>query len=512
MLLTGVYFKCFLFSDSAAVTWMLERERMQTSSTEWKLAWVVLGRPLVPLSVWDPDITHGLLYCPFTGWLAGSIEEARILTCGETLFKGGILADSMGLGKSVEVLACILANQYQPPTIDTSSSVRRRLDFEEMDQSIVIATTTTENEQTEFVDDMADFVDADDDSEDGCDTSNQELSPFVGSEACAVVTPDKKDTIMKERWLDVDIVGTCICGELIGFTTSDGPGPVVVCADCNEPMHARCAYLDTSDAVEQVTRHVRYMQRFTNIRKDCRVVDRSHCPCCIDAQESGATIIVSPPAIIHQWEREVRRHTHVNGKPLRVVVYEGIKNVIQSKCINKLHPRYLANADIVLMSFDALKSDLGHTEDNSYLSRGDSMAEHTLRKRKRYRVVPSPLLSVHWWRVCLDEAQRIESPTAGSALMAVKLKAVHRWCVSGTPIGRGKLEDLFGLTLFLGMQPFADKQWFRKCFSSTYRNLDVRVKELLANAYWRSTKVRISPELLACVAFLSSPYSQAPYC
>jgi hypothetical protein len=36
--------------------------------------------------------------------------------------------------------------------------------------------------------------------------------------------------------------------------------------------------------------------------------------------------------------------------------------------------------------------------------------------------------------------------------------------VSGTPVGRGKLEDLYGLLLFLRLEPFSSKEWFAKCF------------------------------------------------
>jgi len=60
------------------------------------------------------------------------------------------------------------------------------------------------------------------------------------------------------------------------------------------------------------------------------------------------------------------------------------------------------------------------------------------------QVVPTPLTRLRWWRVCLDEAQMVESSTAKAAEMALKLDAQHRWAVTGTPLSRG-LEDLFGL-------------------------------------------------------------------
>ena len=35
--------------------------------------------------------------------------------------------------------------------------------------------------------------------------------------------------------------------------------------------------------------------------------------------------------------------------------------------------------------------------------------------------------------------------------MARQLQATHRWAVSGTPLGHGRLADVYGLTSFLGL-------------------------------------------------------------
>jgi len=130
-------------------------------------------------------------------------------------------------------------------------------------------------------------------------------------------------------------------------------------------------------------------------------------------------------------------------------------------------------------------SDLGHSDDNKFVG---SDGNSNLRKRKRYRVVPSPLLAIQWWRVCLDEAQRVEQPTAASAKMALKLKSELRWCVTGTPVGRGKLEDLYGLLLFLGLNPFMIRTFFNKALDSGHCNISERIKQLLGGIFWRSTK------------------------
>ena len=164
-----------------------------------------------------------------------------------------------------------------------------------------------------------------------------------------------------------------------------------------------------------------------------------------------------------------------------------LKNGKQDGTVSHLHPRLLADADIILVTFDALRHDLGHSDSNPFTK---GTGRTSLRKRKRYRVVPSPLSSISWWRVCLDEAQRIEEPTAGSAQMALKLESQFKWAVSGTPVGRGKLEDLFGLLLFLqAPPPFNETDWFRRCFSVAANNsyLGKRLQHLLGRVFWRST-------------------------
>ena len=254
------------------------------------------------------------------------------------------------------------------------------------------------------------------------------------------------------------------------------------------------------------------------------ICSRERCPTCVftgvqenkKLVESGATLIVTPAAILSQWEREIRRHvgfraeqksvqdgspiqTFTNTQGLKVLIYPGVKELCNrgNKAngnassgssatvppIHLIHPQILADADIVLMTFDSLRDDLGHSSENPYVAAG-----RQLRTEKRYRVLPSPLTSIDWWRVCLDEAQRVETPTATSAKMALKLTSQFRWCVSGTPIGRGKLDDLYGLFSFLKLGPFSSKKWFQACLHRGHRGVDDRISHLLSSVIWRSTK------------------------
>lgn len=77
----------------------------------------------------------------------------------------------------------------------------------------------------------------------------------------------------------------------------------------------------------------------------------------------------------------------------------------------------------------------------------------------RYPVIPTLLTRIFWWRICLDEAQMVESNAAAATEMALRLYAKHRWCITGTPIQR-KLDDLYGLLRFLKSSPFNNSRWW----------------------------------------------------
>jgi E3 ubiquitin-protein ligase SHPRH len=146
-------------------------------------------------------------------------------------------------------------------------------------------------------------------------------------------------------------------------------------------------------------------------------------------QPCGTTLIVCPAPILSQWHSELQRHIHPGA--LKVVVYHGQPQAGKPSAPTPapaataaggggvVTAAQLASADVVLTTYDVLRQDL--------LRQPDAEEEQrTLRTRKRYEVVPTPLTRLRFWRVCLDEAQMVESSTARAAAMALRIQTVSR--------------------------------------------------------------------------------------
>lgn len=210
--------------------------------------------------------------------------------------------------------------------------------------------------------------------------------------------------------------------------------------------------------------------------------------------ESRATLIVCPVPILSQWESEIEKHV-VKGA-MKVVKYFGQEQPKSHASSRVVTPEDLADADIVLTTYDTLRHDLYRNPDRS--------AGRSLRYEKRYQIVPTPLTSVNFWRIVVDEAQMVESSTAKATEMVRKIAAVHLWCVTGTPISRG-LEDLFGLLSFLRVEPYGFHGWWSRLiqkpleskedYEAGLSRLVKLLKPSLGGLMWRSSKADVSHEI-----------------
>ncbi|XP_077487970.1 E3 ubiquitin-protein ligase SHPRH isoform X1 [Amblyomma americanum] len=225
----------------------------------------------------------------------------------------------------------------------------------------------------------------------------------------------------------------CLCG---GLALGTAVEEVVRCPCCRAYYHLECT------ASGGLAPGAKYL-----------------CPhCWVDPAKEKmrvkTTLIVSPSSISFQWLEEIERHQKDWG--LHIMEYKGVQSD------GFVSPLTFARYDVVLTTYEVLRKEANFTD-----LPHSSNADTRLRKPRKFQHPPCPLTALHWWRLCLDEAQMVEATTTRAAQMALKLTAVNRWCVTGTPIQRS-LHDLYGLLLFLGEEPYDVKLWWSECLLLPY--------------------------------------------
>jgi E3 ubiquitin-protein ligase SHPRH len=190
---------------------------------------------------------------------------------------------------------------------------------------------------------------------------------------------------------------------------------------------------------------------------------------------SGATLIITPPSILEQWISEL--HTH--APELKVFHYKGLPSSTASK---KEHAaatmENLMRFDVVVTTYNVLSKEIHHAK---------PAPDRSFRNAKRHERRTSPLVQISWWRVCLDEAQMIESGVSQAATVARIIPRCNAWAVSGTPL-RKDLQDLRGLLIFLRCDAFANK--------AVWDRLDKTSFQIIFNQIaLRHTKDKVREEL-----------------
>ncbi|TQB69588.1 hypothetical protein MPDQ_001626 [Monascus purpureus] len=185
-----------------------------------------------------------------------------------------------------------------------------------------------------------------------------------------------------------------------------------------------------------------------------------------DLRESGATLIITPPAILEQWKQEIKRH----ATGLRVFHYTGFRD--RPDLTNEELVDVISDHDIVLTSYDVLSREVYFSVDPP---------KRNLRHEKKFEQKKTPLVQILWWRVCLDEAQMVESGVSNAAKVALMIPRQNAWAVTGTPL-RSNISDLFGLFVFLNYTPICDSsgiwnrlhQYFKPVFADIINQIALR--------------------------------------
>ncbi|CAH0562699.1 unnamed protein product [Brassicogethes aeneus] len=340
---------------------------------------------------------------------------------------GGILAEEMGLGKTVEVFACILLNRK----------------IEECNVENVEAPTITTfpfpiklpKKRTKTYDEQKMYVINDDvkgNAKNRKSINRQALQKYY--EAVLKGTTNSYNRKVEDPMVQ------CICSQQI-------EEDIIECVCCGKSQHKQCMGYDET----------------------CGPYKCSQCWMNEPMFDVPATLIITPRSLKKQWCDEIVKH--ISGK-FRVLKYDGCRN-------SSLYPTKLHEYDLVITTYSVLQTELYLTHNNE---------EKTFRRKRIYSPPGSPLVRVNWWRLCLDEAQAVDAPNSMVSEMSKKLSAKLRWAITGTPMSRD-LTDVYGLIEYLKISPYDDVATWTHCLYNPYVRGDHKpMCEFLSKVMWRSEK------------------------
>ena len=85
----------------------------------------------------------------------------------------------------------------------------------------------------------------------------------------------------------------------------------------------------------------------------------------------------------------------------------------------------MSSHDVVLTTYNVLSSEIHYTL---------PPPDRQLRQDRKHPRPTCPLMELEWWRICLDEAQMVESGVSNAAKVARLIPRVNSWAVTGTPL------------------------------------------------------------------------------
>ncbi|PNY24169.1 DNA repair protein RAD5 [Tolypocladium capitatum] len=193
---------------------------------------------------------------------------------------------------------------------------------------------------------------------------------------------------------------------------------------------------------------------------------------------SCTTLVVAPMSLLAQWQSEAEKASKQGTMKIELYYGNEKANNLQALCCS-------ANAssapDLVITSYGIVLSEFS----NIAAKNGDKSSHNGL-------------FSLKFFRVILDEAHHIKNRASKTARACYEISANHRWVLTGTPIVN-KLEDLFSLVRFLGVEPWSNFSFWKTFITVPFesggfvRALDV-VQTVLEPLVMRRTKDMKTPD------------------
>ncbi|KAF7349219.1 putative ATP-dependent helicase C23E6.02 [Mycena sanguinolenta] len=180
-----------------------------------------------------------------------------------------------------------------------------------------------------------------------------------------------------------------------------------------------------------------------------KTVQMIACMCKNPSDKPGCktTLIISPLALLTQWNQEISTKTSAEWK---VLVYHG-SNKPKKKADLLQYDVVLTTYSTVALEWPDFEAEAKKKEkakrkkvaDDFIASDSDDSGSDQPKKTSR-----GLLFEVDFYRIVLDEAQNIRNKRTRVSRAVSELQATHRWCLTATPIVN-TLSDVYGYLRFL---------------------------------------------------------------
>ena len=328
---------------------------------------------------------------------------------------GGILADEMGMGKTIQTIALLLTNRPPSPAHPSGNSSSNDLIMEEWQKSDIRH------------------------------NSSYALNPLPRG-ATLIIVP----TIAIRQWHS----------EILRFTKSKSLAVRIYHGsdrECSIEDFARADVVITSYKIVEIE----YRKATQNIKVTCTICNKKFYPeklrihrkyfCGESAQRTVAQ------SKTEKKKLQSDSSTAMATAPDADIEEDEISKQKKGKRKNKKDK-----------SDDALNDSFDDPEVERDIL--DAMKEFKDANRHKTKVV-SIMHMISWFRIVLDEAHVIKDRSTSTAKAVYGLVSLYKWCLSGTPL-QNRVSELYSLVRFLRTDPYAFYQCKVKscnCKSLHYR-------------------------------------------
>lgn len=171
------------------------------------------------------------------------------------------------------------------------------------------------------------------------------------------------------------------------------------------------------------------------------------------------TLIITPVALLQQWEREIKtKIKQENALRVRVQHSSADKKLLSFK--------EMCAYDVVITTYRVIS---GQYQEHFNVNTGEIEPDSAPDSRRSRLYHNSGFFTGKWYRIILDEAHSIKNRRSLANTACSALDSEFRWCLSGTPMQNG-VDELQSLIKFLQIKPYNDYGKFASSISVGLRS------------------------------------------